>query len=1132
MLAAGISSCVEFEEIVTEKYIPKPGETIHLSLNADRGESDVDQDTRVYVGQIVGNKVKYYWNEGDQIGVIPFFTFDKNSKPNYVTSELEIYSDNQNLARFGAYITANGYNTDTPDLLIYYPYNSSMLEGLSGLTSGVEYAGKGLTFRLPQEQEQYGYGKTFVGENDDVSKEHPSVWAISNYGLAYDLATTQISSESIEGVTTAKATGEFVLDHANTYLQFNVYGTQADGSENDYGNGTWKVSEITVEAGEYSGGEFSGQVDIAGTYQFKYDYDEAHFTNVSGDNNNGLIKLTNKIGAKSVKVSMKNMANAPFLGSSIGAAIPAFVVINGLSIKESVNCLKASVTAYQYDENGRVIGSDTRIRYYNITDIVGKDISGNYYTIPFEFCDPVELYTDLSLTNTANTYLIGAPGNYRFAANVAGNAELPHGFKEGETVMGIDPKNLMPSSESDPKYYALDWLWASGTSFDKIPYTNDTEVVKTIINRVGLDGNTGEISISLAAGSTENLSGNVVLALYETNDNGTLIGDIIWTWHIWLSQPEIQHFRFQSTNRNYTFSNEDWYMMDRNLGAESNELGNPRSAGLYYQSGRKEPLIGYNNVQDGKSWTSNMLKTYRNDKFGEISRWKAGVAYNNYNTLKNPMWLIEDIPYSSTGTTNDYYYAWTASDGAEEENDISNDTKSMFDPCPVGYRLPTTREWDNFKADLYVWISGVQNSGVFGYCKWYDLYSELLNSSDERAIDYVSRIANGDYYVVNDQYERTYYITKNSGTGSQITTTFPNTGVLHADGTWNYLYQNETKSPVTKVRHGDGPNVTAMITRTNESSGVSISAPQIPSTPSYSSSRYNLTSITGTYYYSVGVDNPATTLSASQTPRIYRTGNGTTSGRNIYLGLSNSKTTETVYFYYKDSNGNVSNPTTVTVTRRSSTNYTITYINGEAKSGTTYTLNLAFDDGVGTYYYAVSSNGAKKSFTGSTLSIDCNDITFVNEIGTVYLYTLTDEVYSAPSMVKINKVGGTFQIGQITKGRAYDEITGGGTISNVTSEATMVLWSSGRVNEGTYHTYWFGPGANEPDGWGIKTNEGWGHNGNTSTAAPFTESRETYTINYGPYGPTGYNNYKANDPAAPMRCIREYDNASTSTVNE
>ena len=57
-------------------------------------------------------------------------------------------------------------------------------------------------------------------------------------------------------------------------------------------------------------------------------------------------------------------------------------------------------------------------------------------------------------------------------------------------------------------------------------------------------------------------------------------GDILWSWHIWV------------TNRPITTSegnNLQW--MDRNLGALSNEIGDVANRGMLYKWGRKEPFL-------------------------------------------------------------------------------------------------------------------------------------------------------------------------------------------------------------------------------------------------------------------------------------------------------------------------------------------------------------------------------------------------------------------------------------------------------------------------------------------------------------------------------------------------------------
>ena len=131
-------------------------------------------------------------------------------------------------------------------------------------------------------------------------------------------------------------------------------------------------------------------------------------------------------------------------------------------------------------------------------------------------------------------------------------------------------------------------------------------------------------------------NGNVVLALVDDNNN------VEWSWHFWFSSGfSIGNTDLLEVGTN-TYGN-NAVMMDRNLGAESSAitlLNQNQAIGAYYKYGYRDPYFA------------------------------DALNSNQYG-------------YHGDGLTN--YVDWANSDG-----------KSRTDPCPPGYRVPSTAVWQNF----------------------------------------------------------------------------------------------------------------------------------------------------------------------------------------------------------------------------------------------------------------------------------------------------------------------------------------------------------------------------------------------------------------------------------------------------
>lgn len=166
-----------------------------------------------------------------------------------------------------------------------------------------------------------------------------------------------------------------------------------------------------------------------------------------------------------------------------------------------------------------------------------------------------------------------------------------------------------------------------------------------LISALNLD--TEDKTISFMASGME---GNALIAAKDED------GTIIWSWHIWCTDKPKEH-----TYINY--QNQTFNVLDRNLGATRADRGTgeewKESVGLHYQWGRKDPFT-VGNLHSDNTLTINQ-------------------------TIQNPTrtgpwrWMNEDSHYHMT-----YSNLW------------SDSLKTIYDPCPVGYKVAPNAIWTGF----------------------------------------------------------------------------------------------------------------------------------------------------------------------------------------------------------------------------------------------------------------------------------------------------------------------------------------------------------------------------------------------------------------------------------------------------
>ena len=282
-----------------------------------------------------------------------------------------------------------------------------------------------------------------------------------------------------------------------------------------------------------------------------------------------------------------------------------------------------------------------------------------------EFTVPANA-TDLSAEGTANCYIL-APGT-----SGAFNAK----YKGNSTTLEIGPAA------------GATLLWQTKPG---------------LITYLNFDKTAGRIYVETDASDPQ--PGNALVAALDAT------GNILWSWHIWITDYDPANDFTTSPNANGT----TWTFMDRNLGATSTDHGSFDSFGMLYQWGRKDPFPAaasftvmnddYTYEKDGEPTLYDLL----NSPLPTIASLAAPHGSIDL-SIANPTVFYTNIK-KDTGETDEYGYPvqvddWLTGDWIEIPDDDLwggvTQAKTIYDPSPVGYKVPTC---DPAGATPYEWLT-------------------------------------------------------------------------------------------------------------------------------------------------------------------------------------------------------------------------------------------------------------------------------------------------------------------------------------------------------------------------------------------------------------------------------------------
>lgn len=320
--------------------------------------------------------------------------------------------------------------------------------------------------------------------------------------------------------------------------------------------------------------------------------------------------------------------------------------------------------------------------------------------------------------NTANCYVVNSKGTYSIplvygCAIKNGNTNslaYGAGTYNSTTLNTSTFKTHNDERISDPYIYNNP---SSGTKYNPSYAELLWQDWQGLISSVTYNSNTKMIEFEIGEGIHQ---GNAIIAIKDADNV------VLWSWHIWVTDRNIyatvpiqtvavsgttQHtYNFMPVPLGWVDLSEGGVssrtftvtliqpQSNKTLTATANQAGQSASSGTcpYYQWGRKDPFC----PSDGT--TSNTDKTLYNLSGNSFTMTKTPGKVSTGTSIQNPTtYYYSSDSWDWNSTT--YYDYWNATNGTTTSMNDNTVVKTVYDPNPVGFKMPSPDAFTGFTQD-------------------------------------------------------------------------------------------------------------------------------------------------------------------------------------------------------------------------------------------------------------------------------------------------------------------------------------------------------------------------------------------------------------------------------------------------
>ena len=338
---------------------------------------------------------------------------------------------------------------------------------------------------------------------------------------------------------------------------------------------------------------------------------------------------------------------------------------------------------------------------------------------------------------TANCYVVDRPGNYKFPLVYGNGVDWTKNPATGVNESAFRAKAGVDATDYRPDNGATNYLGRfkdhldrnimspyiatqqSGKAMGAVLVWEDVQGLVTVDPVISGSGENAYITFSVPEETIT--QGNALIAVLVDDDNDGTPETVAWSWHVWVTEEDLTTVKEGSNSNFFAPVNVGWCegktaetYAARTCRVRATQAGSglARTATLtqtagsvvtggnspYYQWGRKDPL----QASDGKV-NANTFKTY----YPTSSAYAPAVADGPVSigaAIRSPytFYTKEVSPYDWCSTT--YHNHWSSTiKGTGTGQNANAKTKTVYDPSPVGFRVPAPDAWAEFNTSNFTW---------------------------------------------------------------------------------------------------------------------------------------------------------------------------------------------------------------------------------------------------------------------------------------------------------------------------------------------------------------------------------------------------------------------------------------------